>query len=1216
MGTHDVFVTVRDSLGRVVTVTSTGPGAGGAEGRVHYHVAIDTAALAGTQGLLAFQFNPGAMPLPPGTEARITGLSLAGGTAGSSTIDGSATLVSSSAFTLTPTASLNRLVENVTLGARIEFDLELVGPGLAQPASNQLPAVLAVQLLSANGLMSLLSSDSSASILRVNLSSDGSTNASSTSAAVVAAVGGRATVPNAPINLTLAPFTVQEGLPLNGTVATFTNGNPLEGPDALIAQISWGDGSSVTSGVISGSRGSFTVTGSHVYQKAGSYSLDVTVIDPDGVQVRASAGRAILAALTFKGDWGQNPNSVPPVSGDFNGDGILNVAVGGFKPVPTNSNRGIGILSGRGDGSFQLAGFQATDQDVTQLAVGDFNNDGKLDVVAAISTFGQTTVELLLGNGDGTLQPPIRETALKNPGNIAVADLTGDGNLDLIYTQSNTPTQSTGSNMLEVALGNGDGTFHAPITTTIPGGFQHVYVADMNGDGIPDVILATYSYGAGTSLEFLRGLGNGSFAAPTTFASGLSFQASLAIQDYNGDGKQDVAVVDGVNLDIFSGNGDDTFSAPRQIAATPGSFVVSADFNADGRPDLAVSDGGTANDLGGVRVFINTGAGNFAPGVRYTGITRPSSMLTGDFDHDGHIDIAISGSTTVISVLPGLGDGTFASAVRYASGLSDPRNRITPQGVATADLTGDGHTDAVLVMNDGRIVTELGNGDGTFKSIVSGTFDGGGSNGGGSRVRPLLTDINHDGRLDVVDAGQASGIRVVLGSGNGAFPTSQVNSPTRSVGATVLADFNHDGRLDVASVYPGFNTKVVGVSLANADGTFQKVVYYPTGVVGGNDRTIAVGDFRGNGKLDLVVANESGTVSLLLGNGDGTFAAALNTVVGIFPFNVGISAEAARVGDFNGDGKLDIVTAEETGEHFSAREGVGGLTVLLGNGDGTFQAPVDYFAGVFPMAVTLGDFNHDGRLDIAAANFGSDANGGNVSILIGNPDGTFQPAVNYNVTGAHPRGIVAGDLNGDGKLDVVTLNKDLVHGGGAIAIWHNNGNGTFALPVVRHFSVPAYDFFGTGLDMAVGDLNGDGRADVVVSDSGDGDARGTSSGGVSVLLGVGDGTLAPPVRYLLPLRQSAYRVTLADLNRDGRPEIITLTSPFGSTRPAAPWPYSRTTGTEPSGRRNFTIMAKLPRRFWQRGISTATVRPTLSFPTASISRAPSVLFSPVRDRPS
>ncbi|MHB8969784.1 MAG: NF038129 family PEP-CTERM protein [Pirellulaceae bacterium] len=865
VGIHDVFVTLRDSLGQTVTATSAGAVTAAAEGRVHYHVAIDTSALVGTQGLLSFQFNPGAIPGSPDAEARISALNLFGGVAGGSTIDGDASQTSSNAFTLKPSAVLNRLIENVTLGARIEFDLELVGPGLSLPHSGNFADVFALQLLDATGVVPLLAADASASLLRVALSPDGSTHAESSDAAVTVAASGVVTVANGRINLTLEQVNIQEGLEFSGPVATFTNSNPLESAGEFSATIDWGDGSPVAVGVVSGSNGNFTVSGAHVYQTVGSYALAVTISEPDGLTVRSTTGRTVLAGLLFNNDWGsiRFPDNSRPVSGDFNGDGILDVAVGGFWPVPTTPGRGVGILLGRGDGSFELAGFQITGQSAIELAVADFNHDGKLDVAAAIWKFGNSVVELLLGNGDGTLQPTIPLAELSNAGSVAAADFNRDGNIDLAYTESYAPAQHTGSFALKIALGHGDGTFATPATTAIPAGFNyHIFPADMDGDALPDIVLASSN-----SLEFLHGMGDGGFETSVSVASGrfsADVSSSIALGDFDGDGQQDVAAVNGVNLSIFSGHGDGTFAGPLQIAAPLSVAVVAGDFNSDGRPDVATV---APNNAGRVWVFINDGAGSFAGGVAYEGISTPSSIVSGDFDRDGHLDIATSGNNAVMSVLLGNTDGTFAAALNTTVGTA---------------------------------------------------------------------------------------------AGLGILPEAA-----------------------------------------------------------------RVGDFNGDGKLDLVVIGFYGSGLVLSGNGDGTFGAAIkfSTATGL---DGGLNGgRELAVGDFNADGKLDIVVSSQGHVNFFVSGG--GLSVLLGNGDFTFQDAVTYSDRSSPTAMTLGDFNRDGRLDIASANVNNGiTTSGLVSILLGNPDGTFQTAVNYATTGANPSSITAGDLNEDvaGVVSHLDVNLD------------------------------------------------------------------------------------------------------------------------------------------------------------------------------------------------
>jgi hypothetical protein len=225
---------------------------------------------------------------------------------------------------------------------------------------------------------------------------------------------------------------------------------------------------------------------------------------------------------------------------------------------------------------------------------------------------------------------------------------------------------------------------------------------------------------------------------------------------------------------------------------------------------------------------------------------------------------------------------------------------------------------------------------------------------------------------------------------------------------------------------------------------------------GTNPISVAVGDFNGDGVQDLAVANQGtpplfadGSVSVLLGNGDGTFQAPLSFAVGIRPFSV-------AVGDFNGDGAPDLAVAN-IGSH--------NVSVLLGNGDGTFQAAQNFATRFLPISVAVGDFNGDGAPDLAVANSGSD----NVSVLLGNGDGTFQAAQNF-ATDSGPYSVAVGDFNGDGVADlaVANLNSDNV------SVLLGKGDGTFQAAVN----------FATGggpVSVAVGDFNGDGRPDLAVA---------------------------------------------------------------------------------------------------------------------------------------
>jgi hypothetical protein len=268
---------------------------------------------------------------------------------------------------------------------------------------------------------------------------------------------------------------------------------------------------------------------------------------------------------------------------------------------------------------------------------------------------------------------------------------------------------------------------------------------------------------------------------------------------------------------------------------------------------------------------------------------------------------------------------------------------------------------------------------------------------------------------------------------------------------------------------------------AEATVGFKPAVGYP---VGTTPLAVAVGDFNGDGRPDLAVANagkpeigDDGDVSILLGNGDGTFQPALNVAAGKNPFSIAVD-------DFNADGRLDVVVANN-GQNPAGGWLAGSVSVLLGNGDGTFQTHVDYATGAGPDSVAVGDFNGDHVLDLAVAARSENV----VSVLLGHGDGTFQPHVDYAAGGASA--VAVADFNHDGKPDLAVAGQ---FSGPAVGILEGNGNGTFQ-PAVGYAAV-----YLIGRSVAAGDFNGDGHVDLVVT-------SGTYGSGVSVLLGNGDGTI-------------------------------------------------------------------------------------------------------------
>jgi hypothetical protein len=349
---------------------------------------------------------------------------------------------------------------------------------------------------------------------------------------------------------------------------------------------------------------------------------------------------------------------------------------------------------------------------------------------------------------------------------------------------------------------------------------------------------------------------------------------------------------------------------------------------------------------------------------------------------------------------------SFAPAVTLPVGLR-------PGPVVTADL-GNGHQD-IVVLNQGQspdrvssVSVLLGNGDGTFQpAITTGVLPG--------ATSLAVGDFNGDGKPDLaVVSGLDNSVEVLRGNGNGTFQPNPLIIPVGTQGnflpaiaSVAVGDFAHNGKLDLAVVNPGANT--VSVLLGNGDGTFQNRVDLPVGTA----PLSVVAANLGNGQIDLVVANhDSSNVSVLLGKGDGTFGPAQNIDVNAHINGIDSNPITLAVGDFNGDGKPDILVSQV--EDFFEEV----VTVLPGNGDGTFQAPIQKDAGFGLVGLAVGDFSGNGKLGFATVN----GQGGGAVVFSGNGDGTFGPPRFIDTGGSNPFGLASGDFNGDGRPDLAVAN--------------------------------------------------------------------------------------------------------------------------------------------------------------------------------------------------
>ena len=606
-------------------------------------------------------------------------------------------------------------------------------------------------------------------------------------------------------------------------------------------------------------------------------------------------------------------------TGDFNGDGNLDVVCGDYVTS---------IWFGDGKGNFA----KSTQQLVyyaPKIVAGDFNGDGHLDLVIATTNQFNTASQLVLlpGNGRGVFGPQITIADI-GVNTLAIIRPGGHGPLGLavgVTTYPGVPYQ------VQVFAGNGDGTFQPPVVTALAA-TNNIAVADCNGDGIPDLIAIGEPLNV---IEIQVALGNadGSFGAP--ILTPVPEAKSFVVAAFTHSGFADLAWSDATSINVYRGNGDGTFS-PGPVTAIPsGQLLLATDLNGDGFPDIVLSGMGIALNLGtgafgapqwyqnqfGIAAvagdfrhlhradlivngdfFASTGTGRFQDPRSYeVGCSYCMGLVTGDFNHDGHLDAAFAFGD-VVTVLEGTGTGAFGSETHTT--LSLPHGAQSA-GAAVGDFNGDGILDlavATTQSTSGQVLILPGDGTGAFGAQTV-AYSGLGLDA------LAVADLNRDGRSDVIltlGFGLPPTVIVLCANGAGGF-TQTAEFPTAANGASILiADFNHDGIPDFAYG--------VDVYLGNGDGTFRLSFTFPYSYMASQ-----VGDFNGDGAPDLIVYYEEG-ISFWPGLGNGTFGVPL-----FIPTTLDVQPLA--VADLNGDGIPDLVMGNSS-------ESV--LQLYLGKGDGTF----------------------------------------------------------------------------------------------------------------------------------------------------------------------------------------------------------------------------------------------------------------------------------------
>ena len=772
------------------------------------------------------------------------------------------------------------------------------------------------------------------------------------------------------------------------------------------------------------------------------------------------------------------------------------------------------------------------------ITTGDFLGNHVQDLAVTSGT----SVSILLGNGDGSFQPPMTIPVGPDAFALAASDLTHSGHDDLIVTHA---SESHSGGSVSVLLSNGDGTFRPPVDYPAGDNPHSIALGDFNGDGFPDIVVANEGFFVhdqfqpGTTVTVLMNNGDGTFGTPQTFDTGI-IPEGVAVGDFTGDGRISIVTADNGfdpipgDIGFLRGNGNGTFQQPVFLNVAPGGAtarsVAVADLTGSGHLDIVSAVEGTDN---GVSVILGNGNGTFRNGVTYphAAVTDSLSLhvALGDFNGDGHPDIVITsflGTDPGIDVLVNNGDGTFQPPTEILGGSAT--------GVMTVgDFTGDGSSDLAFVSGLGGVAIFLRQPGGLLKAPTT-------LNTGAGTSSLQTADLNQDGTADLIVANaQTNTVGVLLGHGDGTFQPQATYAVGSKPQHVIAVDLLGNGILDLVTANQ--DAQSLSVLLGNGDGTFQAARtvaltapsnYAPVRVV--------AGDFERNGSVDLVVleasANGAAGLILLHGQGDGTFTQEPFQTIRPLANDLfdQISFQAV---DVAGTGNLDLILG--TSES-------GSVAILPGNGDGTFGAPQFVTLGTDTndraWSVALADLRGIGVLDLVVSSFNlfrSD----NVIVALGNGDGTFQRPVRYRAAGA-TTSVVVGDFNGDGVLDVAVGEQGLLGGAGnlnTLSVLAGNGDGTFGSPT-------NYAVTGVPRNLVTADFNGDGALDLALFNQ--------ASGNVSVVFNANDGT-APGrgatvrLRHHMPTRATPDR-TLSQAAAGNTPAVRTLSAPLTTEALAAP----------------------------------------------------------------
>lgn len=684
----------------------------------------------------------------------------------------------------------------------------------------------------------------------------------------------------------------------------------------------------------------------------------------------------LQAQVTFQGTPLISMPSTPQelAKGDFNNDGRMDFVGVNFNGL---LNQQVTIFLNSGSGTFTGSNKRnfASRQNTLDVAVGDFNEDGNLDVVT-ISQENTNAFALLLGDGTGNLAAPIFFNAGNTPQGIVVGDMNKDGNLDILVTNRGTPED------VYIYLGNGSGNFSAPTIITIANVWD-ITVADFNNDTNPD--FAVYVSNT-VQVWFGNGTGTTYTLGPTITSFGISANP-ITSADLDGDGDIDILASSGYTLNDGSGN----FS-PRTVLTQTGSVYRVADINNDSHPDIIANDHN--QNTPNMRVLVGNGSGTFTLLAKFEIRGYANGIEVADVNNDSNLDvmsIGAWGGVPVADVLLGDGTGYFTNApVKYPT-ITDPRD------IVKGDFNEDGEIDFALTHASNIVTIYLGQGNGRFAKTSTNYATG-------ALPQYVLTfDYNKDGHLDLVTLNwNGASLTVLTGAGDGSF-SLLANIPVTALSGSrmTIADFNNDTFADLA--VSGYTNNIISILTGTGTG-FNSPTTFATSQ---NISEIKAADFTGDGNQDIIADfNNINRMVLFTGNGSGGFTEGTTQ----YPHQ----GSFFLIDDINGDTKPDVFTfSNSSGDDYFINDGVGNFT-------GTAMS---VSLGGFPWGYE--DMNGDGIKDLIVGSQNMNSSSPGQIVVFRGTAGGISNSVLIDKDYSGGNRFVLHDLNLDGRTDIIATSNNI-----------------------------------------------------------------------------------------------------------------------------------------------------------------------------------------------